>query len=149
MASSNYNGNYDTNYAPKRLYATASEHAVFYQYNFNGAANIFGGMLQTESPYFQPSPQPPAPFTNVVGTFAGDPNYSCLASDEFNGCDESWAIIMTKSENIFVAGAGTYSWFSSYSEDCIDSQLCQKTLIRLDSNYANVRFQNLVTIGAK
>jgi hypothetical protein len=106
-------------------------------------------MLQTESPYFQPSPKPPAPFTNVVGTFAGDPDYSCSASNEFSGCDESWSIIMTKSENIFVAGAGLYSWFSSYSQDCIDTQLCQKTLIRLDSNYANVRFQNLVTIGAK
>lgn len=56
---------------------------------------------------------------------------------------------MTKSENIFVAGAGLYSWFSSYAQDCIDTQLCQKTLIRLDSNYANVRFNNLVTIGAK
>ncbi|KAH9209807.1 pectate lyase superfamily protein-domain-containing protein [Leptodontidium sp. 2 PMI_412] len=134
---------------PTWLYATASEHSVFYQYNFNGAANIFAGLLQTESPYFQPSPPPPAPFTNVVGTFAGDPKYTCSAGDEFSGCDESWSVIMTKSENIFVASAGLYSWFSSYAQTCIDTQQCQKTLIRLDSNYANVRFQNLITIGAK
>jgi hypothetical protein len=106
-------------------------------------------MLQTESPYFQPSPMPPAPFTNVVGTFAGDPDYTCSAGNEFSGCDESWSVIMTKCENIFIAGAGLYSWFSSYAQTCIDTQLCQKTLIRLDSNYANVRFQNLITIGAK
>ncbi|KUJ14004.1 pectin lyase-like protein [Mollisia scopiformis] len=118
------------------LYATASEHSVFYQYNFNGAANIFAGMLQTESPYFQPSPMPPAPLHKRSG-------------NEFNGCDESWSVIMTKCENIFIAGAGLYSWFSSYAQTCIDTQLCQKTLIRLDSNYANVRFQNLITIGAK
>lgn len=149
LASSNSNREHDTNIAPKRLYATASEHSVFYQYNFNGATNIFAGLLQTESPYFQPSPPPPAPFTNVVGTFAGDPDYNCSASNEFSGCDESWSVIMTKSENIFVASAGLYSWFSSYAQDCIDTQLCQKTLIRLDSNYANVRFQNLITIGAK
>lgn len=134
---------------PKRLYATASEHAVFYQYNFNGAANIFAGMLQTESPYFQPTPTPPAPFTDVVGGFAGDPDYTCSSGDEFSGCDESWSVIMTKCENIFVAGAGLYSWFSSYAQTCIDTQQCQKTLLRLDSNYANVRFQNLITIGAK
>lgn len=106
-------------------------------------------MIQTESPYFQPSPMPPAPFTNVVGKFVGDPDYTCTADDEFSGCDESWAVIMTKCESIFIAGAGLYSWFSSYAQTCIDTQLCQKTLIRLDSNYANVRFQNIVTIGAK
>lgn len=31
--------------ANNRLYATASEHSVFYQYNFHSAANIFAGML--------------------------------------------------------------------------------------------------------
>lgn len=134
---------------PTWLYATASEHSVFYQYNFNGAANIFAGFLQTESPYFQPTPPPPAPFAAVVGNFSGDPDYSCAANNNFSGCDESWSVIMTKSENIFIASAGLYSWFTSYSQSCIDSQACQKTLMLLDSNYANVRIQNLITIGAK
>lgn len=134
---------------PTWLYATASEHSVFYQYNFNGAANIFAGFLQTESPYFQPTPPPPAPFAAVVGNFSGDPDYSCVANNNFSGCDESWSVIMTKSENIFIASAGLYSWFTSYSQSCIDLQACQKTLMLLDSNYANVRIQNLITIGAK
>jgi hypothetical protein len=56
---------------------------------------------------------------------------------------------MTNSENIIIASAGLYSWFTSYSQSCIDSQACQKTLMLLDSNYANVRIQNLITIGAK
>ena len=93
----------------QRLYGTASEHAVFYQYNFHSAANIYAGMVQTESPYYQPTPPPPAPFANVLGRFPGDPAYNCAAGDEFSGCDESWAIIMTGSKNIFVAGAGIYS----------------------------------------
>ncbi|KAE9372961.1 glycoside hydrolase family 55 protein [Stipitochalara longipes BDJ] len=131
------------------LYATASEHSVFYQYNFNSAANIYAGMLQTESPYFQPTPAPPAPFAAVVGVLPGDPNYTCAAGNEFSGCDESWSVIMKGSENIFIAGAGIYSWFSTYSEDCIDKQLCQKALMLLQGNFANIRIQNLVTIGAK
>lgn len=83
---------------------------MFYQYNFNAASNIFAGMLQTESPYFQPTPSPPAPFAGVVGLFPSDPTYSCASTtNEFSGCDESWAVIITKSENIFIAGAGIYS----------------------------------------
>ncbi|KAF2271266.1 pectin lyase-like protein [Westerdykella ornata] len=134
---------------PTWMYGTASEHAVFYQYNFHKAKNIFAGMIQTESPYYQPTPPPPAPFDAVVGKFVGDPNYDCAAGDDFNGCDESWAVIIRESQNIFVAAAGLYSWFSTYTQDCIDLQACQKALVLLDSNGANIRIQNLITIGAK
>ncbi|KAJ1327931.1 hypothetical protein MN608_07265 [Microdochium nivale] len=41
------------------LHGTASEHAVFYQYNLHGATNIYAGMLQTESPTTQPPPPNP------------------------------------------------------------------------------------------
>jgi hypothetical protein len=39
----------------KRIYATASERAVLYQYSFYQATNIIAGMFQTESPYIQPT----------------------------------------------------------------------------------------------
>ncbi|KAK3897082.1 exo-beta-D-glucanase [Staphylotrichum tortipilum] len=74
---------------PVWLYATASEHAVYYQYNFHNASRIFTTMIQTESPYYQPVPPPPVPFAGAVGKFPGDPDYTC-APGEFNGCDESW-----------------------------------------------------------
>ncbi|KAH9845616.1 glycoside hydrolase family 55 protein [Teratosphaeria destructans] len=134
---------------PTWLYATASEHSIFYQYNFHGASNVFAGLLQTESPYFQPTPPPPEPFAAVVGGFVGDPDYTCAAGDETNGCDEAWSVIITESEGIVIAGAGIYSWFSTYSQTCVDNQQCQKTLVQLNNNYGNVRLLNLVTIGAK
>lgn len=99
------------------LYGTSSEHSVYYQYNFHGAKNVFAGFLQTESPYYQPTPKPPQPFQNAVGAISGDPHYSCKGGD-FDGCDSSWAVIIRGSQNIFVAGAGLYSWFSTYSQDC-------------------------------
>jgi hypothetical protein len=40
-------------------------------------------------------------------------------------------------------------WFSTYAQSCIDTQQCQKALMLLKGNLANVRIQNLVTIGAK
>ncbi|KAI0912764.1 pectate lyase superfamily protein-domain-containing protein [Ustulina deusta] len=130
------------------LYGTASEHSVFYQYNFHGARNIATTVIQTESTYYQPTPKPPAPFNGAVGTFPGDPDYSCNGSDT-DGCDESWAVIMRNCENIHIGTAGTYSWFSTYSQDCIDQHACQKALWLLDSNYDNNRLQNIIAIGAK
>ena len=99
--------------APVWLYATASEHAVYYQYNFHNASNIFATMIQSESPYYQPTPPPHAPFTSAVGKFPGDPDYTCAPGDdnEFNGCDGSWGVIMRGCEDILIASAGLYSWF--------------------------------------
>ncbi|KAK3682883.1 pectate lyase superfamily protein-domain-containing protein [Podospora appendiculata] len=133
---------------PTWLYGAASEHAVFYQYNFNHARNIFAGMIQTETPYYQPTPKPPAPFGAAVGVLPGDPTYTCNgANDELGGCD---------SQHIFIASAGIYSWFSTYSQACtlaplhaIDPHQCQKALLLLEKNGGNVRIQHLITIGAK
>ncbi|KAK5659440.1 hypothetical protein OQA88_641 [Cercophora sp. LCS_1] len=135
--------------APTWLYGTSSEHAVYYQYNFHNAANIFAGMIQTESPYYQPTPPPPAPFANVVGLFPGDPDYTCAPNDEFSGCDESWGVIMRGCEDVFIAGAGLYSWFTTYTQECIGGQECQKAMVLLEGNHASVRFQHLITIGVQ
>ncbi|KAK4101429.1 glycoside hydrolase family 55 protein, partial [Parathielavia hyrcaniae] len=51
--------------------------------------------------------------------FPGDPDYTCATGNEFSGCDESWAVLIRQSESIFVAGAGLYSWFSTYTQTCI------------------------------
>ncbi|RDW86246.1 glycoside hydrolase family 55 protein [Aspergillus mulundensis] len=129
------------------LYGTASEHSVFYQYNFHHAQNIFTTVIQTEPPYYQPNPRPPAPFSNQVGVYPSDPAYNC--NSNFNGCDEAWAVIITESQNIHVSSAGTYSWFSAYTQDCIDRHSCQQALWRLNNNHVNVRLQNIVGIGAE
>ncbi|KAL4781792.1 pectate lyase superfamily protein-domain-containing protein [Aspergillus varians] len=129
------------------LYGTSSEHSIFYQYNFHRAQNIFTTVIQTEPPYYQPNPRPPAPFGNQVGIYDSDPIYSCN-SGNFNGCDEAWAVIITESQNINVGSAGTYSWFSSYTQDCIDHHACQEVLWRLNNNYGNIRLQHIIAIGA-
>jgi hypothetical protein len=139
---------------PTWLWATASEHAVMYQFNFNGAMSVFGGLLQTESPYFQPKPSPPAPYESAVGVFPSDPGYNCNSTgstsslDPSSGCDASWAIMITESSEIHIASAGLYSWFSDYTQDCINAHKCQQALVYLSDNLDNIRLENLVTIGA-
>ncbi|KAL2850737.1 pectate lyase superfamily protein-domain-containing protein [Aspergillus pseudoustus] len=130
------------------LYETTSEHSIFYQYNFHGARNIFTTMIQTEAPYYQHTPRPPAPFDRQVGIYGSDPNYRCTGG-EFDGCDEAWAVIITESQNIHISSAGTYSWFSTYTQSCIDSRNCQRVLWLLNDNHANVRLGLIIAIGAE
>lgn len=130
------------------LYGTSSEHCVFYRYNFHNSRHVFAGMLQTEPPYFQPTPKAPEPYRGQVGSLPGDPDYSCKG-DDFDGCDTAWAVIITYSENVMIGAAGTYSWFDTYTQDCIGKHACQKALWLLSHNYDNVRIQHLVTIGSK
>ncbi|CAK7205467.1 hypothetical protein SEUCBS139899_008242 [Sporothrix eucalyptigena] len=136
------------------LYGTASEHSVYYQYNFNRAQNIFTTMIQSEAPYYQPMPTPPVPFGgDVVGLFTGDPWFGgdsgCAKTDDLAGCDSGWAVLLRGCQNIHIGSAGTYAWFRSYSEDCIDTQQCQKTLWLVDYNDNNVTLNHVVGIGSK
>ena len=104
------------------LWGTASEHAVLYQYQFSQASNIFMSMIQTESPYFQPTPRAPSPFT--TGLFPNDPTFSgCAATD--TKCFVSWAVRIVDSSAIYVLGAGLYSWFHNYDQACVAANNCQ------------------------
>ncbi|KAJ3160489.1 hypothetical protein HDU88_007949 [Geranomyces variabilis] len=135
--------------SPVWLYGTASEHSVFYQYNFHKAENVLAAMIQTESPYYQPTPTPPAPFSpGIAGQYASDPDYAgCTAGTA--GCDAAWAVIIRQSKDIVINGAGLYSWFTSYDQSsCVDKSNCQLALVYMERNYGGVVLRNLVTIGA-
>jgi hypothetical protein len=101
---------------PVWLVGTASEHhastpyglhhsltapiQVIYQYAFSNAQNVYAGLIQTETPYFQPTPKPPVPF--AINPTYGDPVDSKL---------DAWGLIITNSYNIYIYGAGLYSFF--------------------------------------
>lgn len=128
------------------LYGVASEHAVMYQFNFNAAQHIYAGLLQTESPYYQPKPSPPAPYQSALGVFNSDPAYNC--GNPYYGCDSSWAIILTECQSVYISAAGVYSWSDVYTQACVDAHTCQKALIQVQSNFELVRVENVITIGA-
>jgi hypothetical protein len=135
---------------PTWLYGTASEHSTFYQYSFHKAEGIHAGMIQTESPYYQPNPLPPIPFSSTTAKFAGDPDFgACSTNASASGCDSSWSVRIERSANISIAGAGLYSWFNIYDQSCVDIRTCQKSLVDLKDNGKDILFLNLITIGAK
>jgi hypothetical protein len=129
---------------PVWLYGTSSEHCVLYQYQFHKAKRIYAGMIQTESPYYQPSPAAPAPFESALGIFPADPTFKEKGVD----LKSSWGVRIIRSSDIVIAGAGLYSWFSSYAQQpCISELACQNSMVEINNVGQGVYIWNLVTIG--
>ncbi|PHH90998.1 hypothetical protein CDD83_2019 [Cordyceps sp. RAO-2017] len=125
------------------LSSTASEHNVFYNYQLNRAENIFMGLIQSETPYFQGNPPAPEPFK--VNSKYGDPDFSnCDRGSGDNKCLRSWGLRVLNSSNIAVYGTGLYSFFDNYAkETCVRTNDCQEHMIAIDQS--DVRFYGVST----
>ncbi|KAM3538388.1 hypothetical protein ARSEF1564_008702 [Beauveria bassiana] len=95
---------------PVWLYGTASEHCVLYQYQIYNASTVFMGMIQTDSPYYQVAPPAPDPFP-PSSVFPSDPSWDYCDASAIN-CAFSWGVRILNSANIYIYGAGLYSWFN-------------------------------------
>ncbi|KAJ7653050.1 pectate lyase superfamily protein-domain-containing protein [Mycena rosella] len=122
---------------PVWLVGTASEHHVIYQYAFNNARNIYAGLMQTETPYFQPTPNPPAPF--FTNSLYGDPPGTQL---------NAWGLVITGSYDVFVYGAGFYSFFQTYSQNCVPNRNCQDSMVLVDQQSTAIYLYQLTTAGS-
>ncbi|KAE9375601.1 glycoside hydrolase family 55 protein [Stipitochalara longipes BDJ] len=135
---------------PSWLYATAAEHSMLYQYQLYQAQDIFMSMIQTENYYFAPAPNSPGPFNNSVGYYDSDPDIAGDCANQTDGCSQSWALNIVRSNNIQIGGAGLYSWYNQnydQTQKCVDDQDCQLSLVSTQAN-TNVYINNIYTIGA-
>ncbi|KAF7362795.1 Exo-beta-1,3-glucanase [Mycena venus] len=122
---------------PVWLIGTASEHHVLYQYNLANAKSHYMGLIQTETPYFQPNPVAPAPFT--VNMAFKDPT-------SWSNISQAWGLYVTSSEDILVFGAALYSFYSNYDQGCLATVSCQSQMVSID-NDSSVHIYSLSTIG--
>jgi len=122
---------------PVWLIGTASEHHVLYQYNLANAKSHYMGLIQTETPYFQPNPVAPAPFT--VNTAFKDPA-------SWSDISQAWGLWVTSSEDILLFGAALYSFYSNYDQGCLTTENCQSQMVNVD-NESLVHIYSLSTIG--
>ncbi|KAL3478251.1 pectin lyase-like protein [Aspergillus californicus] len=130
---------------PTWMYGTSSEHNILYQYQVSGAKDLYMGMLQAESPYFQPVPKAPRPYS--VGLFPNDPTFAdCDADSTDLTCAMSWALRIIDSESIYIMGAGVYSWFSDYTQECVDKNDCQRKAVYI-AGATDTWLYNLVSKG--
>ncbi|CAK7216489.1 hypothetical protein SBRCBS47491_002846 [Sporothrix bragantina] len=129
------------------LVGTGSEHHQLYQYQLASTRDVFMGQIQSETPYYQPNPPASAPF-EANATYS-DPDFATLcAADTTGTCAMAWGLRVIASENVFVYGAGLYSFFSNYAQTCIPGRSCQARITSLESLTGAVNIYNLNTIGA-
>ncbi|TRM62679.1 glycoside hydrolase family 55 protein [Schizophyllum amplum] len=97
------------------------------------------GLIQTETPYFQPSPTVPEPF--ALNTDMKDPSFP-------DGLTSAWALHIANSQDIMVFGAGLYSFFTDYTQECLDTWDCQPQIVNIESaSVSNVYIYQLSTVA--
>ena len=127
---------------PTWLYGSASEHAQLYQYQLWNASNIYLGHMQTEAPYYQPNPPSTEPYA-PDSTFYGDPTFEDCDNDQ---CRHAWALRIINSTDVFIYGAGFYSFFENNVLGCTSTETCQLRMIDTSFSQA-VWIYNIFTKG--
>lgn len=126
------------------LYGTSAEHSILYNYAIGNAKNVYMSAIQTETPYMQSNPDATTPFTAQPAYY--DPNFAvCTAGDE--RCKKSWGLRVTNSQDVLIYGAGLYSFFDNYSQDCNALGNCQTNMVSIQ-NSQRVSLYGLSTFSA-
>ncbi|RMZ92088.1 hypothetical protein DV736_g646, partial [Chaetothyriales sp. CBS 134916] len=127
---------------PVWLYATSSEHSQLYNYQVSNGKDIFMAIIQTETPYMQAAPDAlNAGF--IPNPAYTDPNFADCSTES---CKKAWGLRVIDSSDVSVWGAGLYSFFDNYSQDCLLTESCQENIVDLQCA-TNVRLIGLTTKG--
>jgi glucan 1,3-beta-glucosidase len=84
------------------------------------------GVIQTETPYFQAKPNALVPFRPQASL--ADPTFADCRTD---GCRKAWGLRILDSTDVFMYGAGLYSFFEHYEQTCLDTESCQENMLEL------------------
>lgn len=117
--------------SPTWFIGSSFEHCVMYQYAFNQASNIYMALQQTESPYWQGEGTPrraPSPW-EVKADF-NDPTFDNCASQgqsDNDMCYRSWAIYMSRSNNVVIHGSALWTFFNNMHDNSYKHGQCDTT----------------------
>lgn len=130
------------------LVGTGFEHHWLYNYNFHNAANVFAGMLQSETPYMQGEGQyenAPAPWTAEAAY--GDPDYSWCAMDD-QKCRAALATNVDGGWDLALYNSAAWAFFDGYwngeYNDPCDGP-CQANMMRVTNSPINLVWYSIST----
>lgn len=142
---------------PVWMYGTASEHQLLYQYSLVGCRNVLLAMIQTETPYFQGHRFTPASQSVQRSVAFHDPDcardYASDGGRQFDSAmdDRAFGIVLDGCTDVYVLGAGLYSFFDNYAQDTLPAHACQRRLCVLDDENASREtwLVNVATVGCE
>ncbi|KAK5128904.1 hypothetical protein LTR85_000237 [Meristemomyces frigidus] len=115
------------------LWGTSVEHSVLYNYQFDGVQALFAGFMQSETPYYQPVPVAPAPFT--FNSAYDDPTFTvCSSNAAAVPCKDAWGLRILNSKNVLIYSAGFYSFFNDYTQACVTGENCQENMVHIQGS---------------
>ncbi|RFU30600.1 hypothetical protein B7463_g5757, partial [Scytalidium lignicola] len=129
------------------LIGTAFEHNTLYQYNFVSAENVFVGMQQCETPYWQGIGGPaenPTPWT--PNAEFGDPTFSNCAEGDTN-CRMAWYQRVVGGSDIYIYGSGFWTFFNDVGACQGVNGTCQDNACEIVGNPERLFWWNLNTRG--
>jgi hypothetical protein len=123
-------------------FGTSSEHSVLYNYQIVNASAVYLSLIQTETPYFQGNPVATEPYT--VNAQFSDPDFkaSCPSG---GSCERAWGLRVVDSSDVFVYGAGLYSFFDNYDQTCLQTESCQENMLSVEGTQTGVHVFGLST----
>lgn len=153
-------GMYVQSQQPTWLVGTGSEHHTLYAYQFHNARNVFASLMQVETPYWQPLPRAPLPWT--PNATWNDPDFSGCQASNISQCYMSWAlrILGEETSTLPLYGQGIWAFFNgpNYGACMGPNGTCQINAVEFDDQVPEGRgvelynlntksVQNLITLG--
>ncbi|ORX38303.1 pectate lyase superfamily protein-domain-containing protein [Kockovaella imperatae] len=132
---------------PTWLVGTAFEHNTLYQYNLVNAQNLYTGMQQCETPYWQGVGSPelaPAPWT--PNATYNDPTFSVCGANDAN-CRMAWYQRVTGGSNINLYGSGFWTFFNHNGACQGIEGTCQDNAVEIIGSPQGLDWWNLNTRG--
>ena len=133
------------------LWGGGVEHHGLYQYQFSGAKNVFAGYIQTETPYWQPSPDAKSQPYPVDLTTLRDPDYKSACP---SGVCDAFGLRILDSQSVHIYAAGLYSFFKNYDVSCSNPKAanglrdCQNQIFSLEGSSTDIIVYALSQVGA-
>lgn len=119
---------------PVWMYGTASEHSQLYNYQLNNASAVYMSLIQTETAYMQGNPDATTPF--AANATYNDPSFAACSSTE--PCARTWGLRIVNSDDVYVYGAGLYSFFDNYDQTCLETESCQTNMVSIETSAAHI-----------
>ncbi|CAN9135394.1 unnamed protein product [Alternaria alternata] len=140
------------------LVGTGSEHHTLYGYTLHNAQNVMTSLMQVETPYWQPVPQAPYPWTPNATWH--DPTFEGC-SGNISQCYMSWSVRVIGSESHALAlyGMGFWVFFNGpqYAPCSGPDGICQINIVDMEDlkpesavrlyNINTKGVQNLISVG--